>query len=413
MTLCFPSEKSTRNPIPPMRLSMKPTDIRGAVCSAALFLTLSFAARSQSLVPAAINYQGRLTDSLGNPVANGYYEIEFRLWDDAVQAGAGNLVWGRSFPLHVVSDGLFNVLLSDDGGQITSPSAPTNSILSAFSGQDRFLGLTIVSSNGVSLSNSEIKPRQQIAAAPYAVQAQNANSVRPLGVTSDAIASGAVIAGKLGNNAVTSGNLASGSVTSGKLAGSSVTTGAITNGAVTSAKLNIDGDISLNGHILYLASGATQGLVRNTSFSGSTVDGPVLFGAAGGMLGTRNGGDKTALSWESDRSVALHGALTAKSGAVSMFGPIQERNYLTTYTAETDGFVILAGFNGHYQFRLMNSSGTTVLTALLDGATSGANYEMTTFPVAKGEKWVWEHDPDHPNESSAPTIWWRPIGVGN
>jgi hypothetical protein len=379
-----------------------------------LLLAAPLAASGQSQVPAAINYQGRLTDTLGNAVSSGYYEIEFRLWDDASQAGAGNLVWGRSFPLHVVSGGLFNILLTDDGGQITSPTTPTNSLLSAFGGEDRYLGLTIVTSNGVSVVNSEINPRQQLAAAPYAVQSQVANSVRSLGVTSEALASGSVVAGKLGTGAVSAGTIANGAVTSPKLAANAVTTAAITNGAVTSAKLNINSDVFFNGHTLYFNPGTSHGVSHNnSSFGGSTTDGPVLFGNAGGLLGTVSGGNKVALSWASDQSVTLHGPLNARSAPVSMFGPLEKKQFLTSYTAETDGFVLLSGFSGHWQFRLSSSSGTTILTILLDGATSGANYETTSIPVAKGEKWIWEHDPDHPSESSIPTIWWRPVGVGN
>ena len=70
--------------------------------SVAMLSAAPFIARSQDQIPAAINYQGRLTDTLGDPVSSGYYEVEFRIWDDAVQNGAGDLVWGRSFPLHVV-----------------------------------------------------------------------------------------------------------------------------------------------------------------------------------------------------------------------------------------------------------------------------------------------------------------------
>ena len=174
--------------------------------SVALLMTAPFVARSQPDVPGAINYQGRLTDTLGNPLASGYYEIQFRIWSDATSVQPGDLVWGRSFPLHVVTNGLFNILLTDDGGLITTPITPTNTLLTAFGGQDRYLGLTITVSNNVSIlqaDQSEISPRQQLASAPFAVQAQTANGVRALGVTSDALGAGSVIAGKIAANAVT------------------------------------------------------------------------------------------------------------------------------------------------------------------------------------------------------------------
>ena len=69
--------------------------------SAALLLAAPFAARSQNQVPAAINYQGRLTDTLGNPLGSGYYEIEFRIWDDAVQTAPAT--WSGAGPSRCTS----------------------------------------------------------------------------------------------------------------------------------------------------------------------------------------------------------------------------------------------------------------------------------------------------------------------
>ena len=117
--------------------------------SAALLLAIPFVGKCDATVPGMINYQGRLTDTLGNPVSSGYYEIKFLLWADATRSDAGELVWGRTFALHVVQDGLFNILLSDNGSKVTTPSVPTTDyLLDAFDGP-RWLGLTIVQSNGV------------------------------------------------------------------------------------------------------------------------------------------------------------------------------------------------------------------------------------------------------------------------
>ena len=277
--------------------------------SVALLLAIPFIARSQNQVPAAINYQGRLTDTLGNPLASGYYEIQFRIWSDATSVQPGDLVWGRSFPLHVVTNGLFNILLTDDGGLITTPITPTNTLLTAFGGQDRYLGLTITVSNNVSIlqaDQSEISPRQQLASAPFAVQAQTANGVRALGVTSDALGTGSVIAGKIAANAVTSGTIVANAVTAEKIAADAVGTIQITNGAVTTAKLNIDADFSLNDHTVYLRAGTSHGLgwynAGQFATTPSNPNGPVLFGNTGGTLATSAGGadPRVALSWQSN-----------------------------------------------------------------------------------------------------------------
>jgi hypothetical protein len=69
----------------------------------------------------------------------------------------------------VVSNGLFNVLLTDDGGLVMTPFPPkTTNILSAFAGKDRYLGLTIAP------ATIEISPRQRLASAPFAIRAWSA-----------------------------------------------------------------------------------------------------------------------------------------------------------------------------------------------------------------------------------------------
>jgi len=151
-----------------------------AIVALALLILLAppTPARGQD-IPALINYQGALTDNLGVPLTNGYYQVEFRVWDHPTQAGAGNFIWGRSFPLYVAPGGLFNVLLSDDGGELTKPGTPkTASLLDAFAGPDRYLGLTVTANPQGSIPTAvEISPRQQLVSAPYAVHAHDAASL--------------------------------------------------------------------------------------------------------------------------------------------------------------------------------------------------------------------------------------------
>ncbi len=131
-------------------------------------------------IPAAINYQGTLTDNLGNPVTNGYYQVQFRIWDSPALTGAGDYIWGRSYPLYVAVGGLFNILLNDDGGLVTTPATPqATNIVSAFAGPSRYLGLTITANpQGAVATPVEISPRQRLVSAPYAMQAQNANNLQ-------------------------------------------------------------------------------------------------------------------------------------------------------------------------------------------------------------------------------------------
>lgn len=71
-------------------------------------------------------------------------------------------------------------------------------------------------------------------------------------------------------------------------------------------KLDVGGNIKLNNNVLYLKNDHFHGLKFTTSFSGATMDGPVLFGYTNGALGTTGGGgEKTALYWNSDGNVGI------------------------------------------------------------------------------------------------------------
>lgn len=360
-------------------------------------------------IPAAINYQGRLTDNLGNTLASGYYEIEFRIWDDPTSTSPASLVWGRTFPLHVVNGGLFNILLTDDGGEVTTPGKPqSNDLRQAFGGEDRYLGLTIkVDPSGTTASPSEISPRQQLASAPYAMQAQTANAVRNLGVTSaalantavttDKIATSAVTAAQIDNGAVTTAKIADSAVTTTKVADSAVTTAKIADRAVTSSKLNVNGDIRLNDHTMYLRSGSdtNHGLKHAGSFAGRGYDGPALFGYGSGVLGTTSGGEKAALSWDSSGSVSLFGA------QVDLSKHVQAARQGAKFQANCDGFMMYYGRRGVADFQVWVDGGQTALFAentsanpkiygaafYFDGDSNDGRSVM--WPIKKGDHFQW------------------------
>jgi hypothetical protein len=80
---------------------------------------LGFALAIAVMIPAAllatpmmINMQGQLTDDAGNPVADGNYLIEFRLFD-AESGGTQRWSTGGSVEV-IVEGGLFNYLLGSD-----------------------------------------------------------------------------------------------------------------------------------------------------------------------------------------------------------------------------------------------------------------------------------------------------------
>lgn len=112
-----------------------------------LLLTLT---ASAEIVPYEISYQGRLTDTYGNPVTDGIYNITFTIYLDEI--GVTD-VW-TSNPIAVdVADGLFNVTLSGID-ETTFAYLP-----------DAYLGIKV----GL---DPELRPLTKFSSAPYALLAQ-------------------------------------------------------------------------------------------------------------------------------------------------------------------------------------------------------------------------------------------------
>lgn len=135
--------------------------MRSAIVATALcLLTLSVGANP----PSYINYQGKITNAHGQPLAKGDYVLSLRIFD---APSAGTLVWGpqvfdgdtaQGHGSRVpVVDGHFNVIL----GQTDTSGRP---VTDAFASAPRYLEITVG-------SNTPILPRHQVLSAPYAVNA--------------------------------------------------------------------------------------------------------------------------------------------------------------------------------------------------------------------------------------------------
>lgn len=84
----------------------------------ALLLILPAAARGQTDIPRTIAHQGLLTDaSTGNPVADGNYNVTFRLYKSAA---AGSPIWTETQSV-ATTDGIYNAIL----GNVTPLDAVT------------------------------------------------------------------------------------------------------------------------------------------------------------------------------------------------------------------------------------------------------------------------------------------------
>jgi hypothetical protein len=131
-----------------------------------LFLVmLIIAVNAFAAVPHLINYQGKLTDTSGNPLT-GTYSITFKIYDAET---AGNLLWEEAQAGVVIQKGIFSVLL----GSVTN--------LGLAFDKPYFLEIKV--------GNEVMTPRQRITSAGYAFkaeqadQATNATTVANVGVS--------------------------------------------------------------------------------------------------------------------------------------------------------------------------------------------------------------------------------------
>lgn len=146
-------------------------------------LLTPLSAQAAQTIPYKVNFQGRLTDQNGNILANGTYNIKFRLFDAAT---SGNNKWeedrlaGTTDNRITVTNGLFNVQFGD----VTALST------ALFSGvYPLYLEIelptpataTCATASCASFTEGAMTPRQPLASSPYAF---NADSVGGIASTS-------------------------------------------------------------------------------------------------------------------------------------------------------------------------------------------------------------------------------------
>src|SRR5258708_3764225 len=168
---------------------MKPTMIRSTLLAVALACLLP-----QGLKAAApnwqsqLNYQGQLTDSAGNAVPDGPYNLTFRLYTVAT---AGAAILTESPVAGNASKGLFNVIL----GTVT----PLSSLSTVQLGGDLWLSLQV---QGDAL---EMAPRQALLPSQYSRNAQYLQGLLPNNTPNNLVVLDGV--GKLPAGVVSSGGL--------------------------------------------------------------------------------------------------------------------------------------------------------------------------------------------------------------
>lgn len=222
---------------------------------AAAFIALPALAPAQTTaVPNFISYQGRVVDGSGNAVGTGTpvnRTVIFRIWDHPSNTLATNLIYSEQQTV-TVAEGEFSVLVGQGVANTTATfgynetAKKLTDIAAAFGGSSRYLGVTVAATGTIATTDNEITPRQQIVSTAFALRSKFAESI---GSSADLV---------LTPLTGTASNYGLGWYGTGRL------------------------------------------------FNGTAVDGPVLYGNAGGVLGSNSSGtQKTALLWNASGQVGI------------------------------------------------------------------------------------------------------------
>lgn len=124
-------------------------------------LVISTAVQAHADAPRTINYQGRLTDLSGIPLADGEYSVAVRLYLNAADL-EGSSIWSDNYTV-ATKNGYFNVVLG------STPSFPLNLTFD----RQYYLGIKVG-------TDAEMTPRQPLNSVPYALNASS--YVLPIGI---------------------------------------------------------------------------------------------------------------------------------------------------------------------------------------------------------------------------------------
>ncbi|MEM9481266.1 MAG: hypothetical protein AAGA58_16575 [Verrucomicrobiota bacterium] len=195
-------------------------------------------------VPGLMSYQGFLVDGGGNALGAGSPINRKMIFRIFDSATGGTRIWSEEQTV-TVADGNFSVVLGQgvEASYDGSPETPRPSLLTVFGSTDRYL--EVVVDNGdetLNTTDAPISPRQRLISSAFAVRAHSAD------------------------------NIATGT------------------------------DLQLNGSSNY-GLGYYGG---SRLFNGIDVDGPVLYGNSGGVLGSnQNGTQNIALNWDGNGNVGI------------------------------------------------------------------------------------------------------------
>lgn len=163
--------------------------MRTTVAQPMLFAAVLFVFGTASLLHGGqienmMSFQARLTDDLGQPLPDGTYTLDFFIWADAE-----SLLPPIGSILDVPAE------ITGGNGVVSRPIGPVQE--SWFADAPRFISLTI-DDNDDSPLGSELLPRIQLTAVPYAMRAFNLPTTTLLAVQSADVAGPLTVTGNVG-----------------------------------------------------------------------------------------------------------------------------------------------------------------------------------------------------------------------
>ena len=300
-----------------------------SLCAALLALCPILANAQTSAVPNYISYQGFVVDEAGFAVGAGTpvnRTVIFRIWDNPSSVNESNLIYSEEQTV-TVSEGDFSVLVGQgtaNGTQSYNYSEASKKLVElsdAFNGSGRYLGVTVASSGTIAATDNEISPRQQIVSTAFAMRAKFAESIS----------------------------------------------------SSSDLRFNPPNGTASNYGLGWYGTGRT--------FSGTAVDGPVLYGNAGGALGSNvSGTQQTALRWDASGRVGI--------GATSINSTSNKLTLQGDGTTPADQITIRGNTNNNKRLNIgydttnnkatLQSYATAVTTSPLLLNPSGGNVGINT-----------------------------------
>ena len=186
------------------------------VCVSMLLLTSSLLLAD---VPHFINYQGRLTDAAGQPVSDGPYQVNFKIYGS--ESGQDSL-WWSGFQSVQVTDGLFEYQLGSNTPIPADFFGP---------GSDPFLGIIID-------TDPEITPRTHLTSVAFAFYSGYSDTAF---VSQDLTCTGCITSDHIATNAVSSPQILNNSITEQDIGASAVTSNEILDGTIELIDLGQNG----------------------------------------------------------------------------------------------------------------------------------------------------------------------------